>query len=79
MRFAAPCWATIWPAGSARWWPCQQEYGWRLAPTGDWSLTGATLAPPYDADGFELGDADELTEVYPKAAADIARFTRRAS
>ena len=44
--------------------------------TGDWSLTGATLAPPYDADGFELGDADELTEVYPEAAADIARFTR---
>ena len=45
--------------------------------TGDWSLTGATLAPPYDSDGFELGDADELTAVYPEAAADIARFTRR--
>ena len=44
--------------------------------TGDWSLTGATLAPPYDADGFELGDANELTEVYPEAAVDIARFTR---
>ena len=44
--------------------------------TGDWSLTGATLAPPYDEDGFELGDADELTEAYPQAAADIARFTR---
>ena len=44
--------------------------------TGDWSLTGATLAPPYDADSFELGDADELTAAYPQAAADIARFTR---
>ena len=53
---------------------------WMAADTtGDWSLTGATLAPPYDADGFELGDADELTEAYPQAAADIARFTRRAS
>ena len=44
--------------------------------TGDWSLTGATLAPPYDEDGFELGDASALTETYPEAAADIARFTR---
>ena len=45
--------------------------------TGDWSLTGATLAPPYDEEGFELGDAHELTEAYPEAAAEIARFTRR--
>ncbi len=44
--------------------------------TGDWSLTGATLAPPYDPDGFELGDASELAEAYPDATADIARFTR---
>ena len=44
--------------------------------TGDWSLIGATLAPPYDPDGFELGLADELTQAYPEAAADIARFTR---
>ena len=44
--------------------------------TGDWSLTGATLAPAFQADGFELGDPDELTEAYPEAAADIARFTR---
>ena len=47
------------------------------ATTGDWSLTGATLAPPYDSDGLELGDADHLTEAYPEAAADIARFIRR--
>ena len=51
---------------------------WMAAcPTGDWSLTGATLAPPYDPDGFDLGDPDELTDAYPEAAADIARFTRR--
>ena len=50
--------------------------GMAAATTGDWSLTGATLAPPYDPDGFELGDAGELTKAYPKAAADIARFTR---
>ena len=47
--------------------------------TGDWSLTGATLAPPYDPDDFELGDAGELTAAYPEAVADIARFTRRAT
>ena len=46
------------------------------ATTGEWSLTGATLAPPYDPDGFELGAPAELTEAYPEAAADIARFTR---
>ena len=46
------------------------------ATTGDWSLTGATLAPPYSEDGFELGDRGELAEAYPEAAADIARFTR---
>ena len=50
---------------------------WMAAGTiGDWSLTGATLAPPYEPDGFELGDASELIEAYPEAAADIARFTR---
>ncbi|MCY4665138.1 MAG: hypothetical protein OXC00_10765, partial [Acidimicrobiaceae bacterium] len=30
----------------------------------------------YDPDGFELGDADALTDAYPEAAADIARLTR---
>lgn len=45
--------------------------------TGDWSLIVATRAPPYDPNGFELGDSDELVEAYPEAAADIARFTRR--
>ena len=47
--------------------------------TGDWSLVGTTMAPAFEPDCFELGDPDELTEAYPEAAADIARFTRRAS
>ena len=46
--------------------------------TGDWSLTGTTMAPAFGPDSFELGDPDELIEAYPEAAADIARFTRRA-
>ena len=44
--------------------------------TGKWSLTGTTMAPAFEPDSFELGNADELTEAYPEAAADIARFTR---
>ncbi len=51
---------------------------WMAATTtGDWSLTGATLAPAYQDDDLDMGDPDELTEAYPEAAADIARFTRR--
>ena len=50
---------------------------WMAATTtGDWSLTGATLAPAYQDGGFELGDPDELTEAYPEASADIVRFSR---
>ena len=33
-------------------------------------MTGGTEDPAMDAD-------DELTDAYPEAAADIARFTRR--
>ncbi len=50
---------------------------WMAATTtGDWSLTGATLAPAYQDDDLDMGDPDELTDAYPEAAADIARFTR---
>lgn len=49
------------------------------ATTGDWSLTGTTMAPAFQPEAFELGDPDELAEAYPDAAADIARFTRRIS
>ena len=44
--------------------------------TGEWSLTGTTMAPAFEPDFFELGNADELAEAYPEVAADIARFTR---
>ena len=43
---------------------------------GEWSLVGTTMAPPYHHDGFELGDADELIEQYPSAAAEIAGLVR---
>ncbi len=47
------------------------------ATTGDWSLVGTTMAPPFDPDGFELGVASQLTTSHPDAAADIARFIRK--
>ena len=44
--------------------------------TGTWSLVGTTMAPPYDPDGFELGERDELIAAYPAAADDIVALTR---
>lgn len=44
--------------------------------TGDWSLVGATMAPPYREEGFELGSFAELVALYPDAADLIARYAR---
>ncbi len=44
--------------------------------TGEWSLVGTTMAPPFDDASFELGERAELSAAYPDAAGDIARFTR---
>ena len=44
--------------------------------TGDWSLVGTTMAPPYREEGFELGGYAELVELYPDAAKMIARYVR---
>lgn len=43
---------------------------------GGWSLLGTTMAPPYDPEGFELGEREELIHAYPDAADDIRRLTR---
>ena len=45
--------------------------------TGEWSLMGTTMAPPYRPEGFELGNADELMARYPSATEAIARLVRR--
>ena len=50
---------------------------WMGARTvGDWSLVGATMAPPYRGEGFELGGAAELMDRYPAAADRIPRYVR---
>ena len=46
------------------------------ATSGEWSLVGTTMAPPYHQDGFELGDLAELTAQYPTAAEAISRLVR---
>jgi len=43
---------------------------------GQWSLVGTTVTPPFEWDGFRLGDRDELTAAYPSAATRIAELTR---
>lgn len=44
--------------------------------TGAWSLVGATMAPGFQPEMFELGDRAALSRQYPRAAADIERLTR---
>ena len=44
--------------------------------TGDWSLLGTTMAPPFDLAGFVLGERAPLIEAYPARRADIIRLTR---
>ncbi|MGH8925837.1 MAG: cupin domain-containing protein [Acidimicrobiia bacterium] len=44
--------------------------------TGAWSLVGATMAPGYRPEMFELGDREGLTRRYPEASSEIARLTR---
>lgn len=45
--------------------------------TGDWSLTGTTMAPPWNEEQFELGEAATLAASHPAAVDDIMRLTRR--
>jgi len=50
---------------------------WMAAETmGEWSLVGTTMAPGYRAEGFEMGDRDDLIGAYPDAADEITRLTR---
>ena len=44
--------------------------------TGEWTLVGTTTAPPFDWDGFELGERAALSDRYPAAADRIADLTR---
>lgn len=45
---------------------------------GAWTLIGTTMSPPFEWDGFELGDRTALQHQYPEVAARIAALTRLA-
>ena len=45
-------------------------------PLGPWTLAGTTMAPPFDAEGFELARPSELLATHPAAADEIKRLTR---
>jgi predicted cupin superfamily sugar epimerase len=42
--------------------------------TREWSLTGATMAPGFRSDGFDMGDAAALSAEYPEAAERIQQL-----
>jgi len=46
------------------------------ATTGEWSLVGTTMAPPFNSDGFELGERERLAALYPAAAREIEAYIR---
>ncbi|WP_336660951.1 cupin domain-containing protein [Leucobacter sp. USHLN153] len=46
------------------------------SPLGEWSLVGTTMSPPFEWNGFELGDREALQRRFPSAAARIAELTR---
>lgn len=43
---------------------------------GAWTLVGTTMSPPFDWNGFELGDRNALQRRYPQVADRIAELTR---
>lgn len=46
------------------------------SPLGEWSLVGATMAPPFAWSAFRLGRRAELIAGWPQAAARIRALTR---
>ncbi|WP_025134479.1 cupin domain-containing protein [Leucobacter sp. PH1c] len=43
---------------------------------GEWTLIGTTMAPPFEWNGFALGERAALQERYPAVAERIAELTR---
>jgi len=56
--------------------PAGTWMGGYVAEGGRWSLLGATMAPGFTADGFELGSREALLRGWPEQAEMIRRLTR---
>lgn len=48
----------------------------RLKEGGKWSLMGATVAPGFEFEDFEVGQREQLIKQFPKLSAEITKFTR---
>lgn len=46
------------------------------SPLGEWTLIGTTMSPPFEWEGFELGDRSALQASYPEVAERVADLTR---
>ncbi|MFE6197329.1 cupin domain-containing protein [Streptomyces sp. NPDC057838] len=56
--------------------PAGTWMGGRLRPGGAWTLFGCTMAPGFTFEGYEHGDAAELTARYPARADRIRELSR---
>ncbi|MFF9806952.1 cupin domain-containing protein [Streptomyces coeruleorubidus] len=56
--------------------PAGTWMGGRVREGGQWTLFGCTMAPGFTFEGYEHGDAAELTARYPAAADKIAALCR---
>lgn len=56
--------------------PAGTWMGARVAEGGAWTLFGCTMAPGFTYEGYEHGDAAELTARYPDQAARIVELCR---
>ncbi|MEU0895264.1 cupin domain-containing protein [Streptomyces massasporeus] len=59
--------------------PAGTWMGGRVRGAGQWTLFGCTMAPGFTFDGYEHGDAVELTARYPAVADEIAALSRPGS
>jgi len=56
--------------------PAGTWMGGRVVAGGAWTFFGCTMAPGFTYEGYEHGDADELTARYPVEADRIAQLCR---
>ena len=56
--------------------PANVWQGTRLKTGGTWALLGTTMAPRYEDKDFELGDRNELINLFPQHTEIIKLYTR---
>lgn len=59
--------------------PRQVWFGIKVVETGEYTLTGTTVAPGFEFSDFEMGKRESLIRQYPEHAEKIRLFTRQDS